>query len=59
MGSVMVNALMDSVWEYYEAVNVKVLSLAIGILVMIALATIGSKIKDVVVRNPVDSLKHE
>ena len=59
MGSVMVNALMDSVWEYYEAVNVKVLSLAILILVMIALATIGSKIRDVVVRNPVDSLKHE
>jgi putative ABC transport system permease protein len=59
LGTVMVNAMMDSVWEYYEAVNVKVLTLAISILVVIAVATIGYKIRGVTVTNPVNSLRHD
>ncbi|NOT73540.1 MAG: FtsX-like permease family protein [Cyclobacteriaceae bacterium] len=59
LGTVMVNAMMDSVWEYYVAVNVEIISLAVLILACIAFATIAYKIKDVVVANPVDSLRHE
>ena len=59
LGSVMVNAMMDSVWEYYVAVNASVLSLAVSILFAIALATIGFKIRRVTKANPVDSLRYE
>ncbi|MGE0772646.1 MAG: ABC transporter permease [Cyclobacteriaceae bacterium] len=59
LGTLMVNALMNSVWEYYEAVNLKVLSLAIVILFTIAVATIGYRVIAVSLANPVDSLKRE
>lgn len=59
LGTFMVNAMMDSVWEYYEAVDTMVITLAISILVCIALATIGYKIKRVATANPVDSLRYE
>ncbi len=59
LGTIMVNAMMDSVWEYYEAVDVTVISLAVVILSGIALATIGYKIRSVATANPVDSLRYE
>ena len=59
LGSVMVNSLMDSVWEYYVAINATVLTLAIAILFLIALATIGFKVTRVITANPVDSIKTE
>jgi putative ABC transport system permease protein len=59
LGTFMVNAMMDSVWEYYEAVDGLVITLAISILVCIAAATIGYKIKRVATANPVDSLRYE
>jgi putative ABC transport system permease protein len=59
MGTVLVNAMMNSVWEYYEAVDPKVLTIAIGLLFTIALFTIGAKIRNVVLSNPSDSLRHE
>ena len=59
LGSVMVNGLMGSIWEYYVAINFQVLALAITILFAIAIATIGYKIRKVAVTNPVDSLRYE
>lgn len=59
MGTVMVNGLMSTVWEYYEAINAQVISLAIIILFVIAVATIGYKILKVTKSNPVDSLRYE
>lgn len=59
LGTIMVNALMDSVWEYYEAVDVTVISLAVIILLGIAVATIGFKIRRVATANPVESLRYE
>jgi putative ABC transport system permease protein len=59
LGSVMVNSLMNSVWEYYEAVNAVVISLAMIILLAIAMTTIGFKVRRSVVANPVDSLRYE
>ena len=59
LGSVMVNGLMGSIWEYYVAINVQILSMAIIILFVIAVGTIGYKIRKVAVTNPVDSLRYE
>jgi len=59
LGSVMVNALMDSVWEYYVAIDIKVISLAVLILFAIATATIYAKISAVTKSNPVDALRHD
>lgn len=59
LGGVMVNGLMDTVWEYYVAVNAKVLTLAIGILATIAVVAIGYKIKRFAESNPVDAIRHE
>jgi hypothetical protein len=50
---------MDSVWEYYEAVDIRVLSIAVTALAAIAIGTIGAKIHSVAVSNPVDALRHE
>jgi ABC-type antimicrobial peptide transport system permease subunit len=47
------------VWEYYEAVDVAVISMAVVILLGIALATIGYKIRRVATANPVESLRYE
>ena len=59
LGSIMVNGLMDSIWEYYEAINIKVLSLASLILLTIAICTIGVKVARVSMRKPVESLRYE
>ncbi|MEQ8362877.1 MAG: FtsX-like permease family protein [Cyclobacteriaceae bacterium] len=59
LGSVMVNGLMSSVWEYYEAINSTVIGLAITILSVIAISTIGYKIFKVTVANPVEFLRQD
>lgn len=59
LGAVMVNALMDSVWEYYVAIDTKVITLAVLILFTIATATIYSRISTVTRSNPVDALRHD
>jgi putative ABC transport system permease protein len=59
MGSLMVNKLMDTVWEYYVATNFTVVSLAIIVLSSISLATIGLQIRKATISNPADALRHE
>jgi putative ABC transport system permease protein len=59
MGSILVNAMMDGVWEYYEAVDSRVLTIAIGLLFTIAVVTVGARIRSVTMSNPVDALRHE
>jgi putative ABC transport system permease protein len=59
LGTVMVNAMMNSIWEYYEAIDVKVLSLAISILFTIAVTTILLKIVRITFSNPVEALRYE
>jgi putative ABC transport system permease protein len=59
MGMMMANGLMNSVWEYYEGVGEKVITLGIGILFLIAAFTVGLKIRSVALSNPVDALRHE
>jgi putative ABC transport system permease protein len=58
-GSFLVNKMMDTVWEYYEAVDVAVLVLSISILFLISLLTVALKIFSVSVTNPVESLRYE
>lgn len=59
LGSVMVNKLMDSVWEYYEAVNPKVFMMAVFILLSIASVTIYSIVRRAATANPVNALRYE
>jgi putative ABC transport system permease protein len=58
-GSFLVNKMMDTVWEYYEAVDVVVLVLSISILFLISVMTVALKIVNVSVTNPVESLRYE
>jgi hypothetical protein len=58
-GSFLVNKMMDTVWEYYEAVDVVVLVLSISILFLISVMTVALKIFSVSVTNPVESLRYE
>ncbi len=59
MGAAMVNALMDSVWEYYVAVNPQILAMAMLILLSIAAATIFTLITRAARANPADALRYE
>jgi putative ABC transport system permease protein len=59
LGSVMVNGLMNSIWEYYEAINARVLLIATGILSVIAVCTIGFMVGKISLRKPVESLRYE
>jgi len=59
MGAVMVNKLMDSVWEYYVAVDTKVFTMAVFILFSIASVTIYSIVRRAATANPVEALRYE
>jgi ABC-type antimicrobial peptide transport system permease subunit len=58
-GSFLVNKLMDSVWEYYVAIDVRVITIAISVLFSIALFTVSNRLYEVIRANPSDSLRHE
>lgn len=58
-GSFMVNKMMDSIWEYYVAINTEVIALAVSILFTIAVLTVSFRIFKVSRTNPVDSLRYE
>ncbi len=59
MGATLVNALMDSVWEYYVAVNPTILMAAVFILLTIATATIYSIVTRATRANPAQALRYE
>jgi hypothetical protein len=59
LGAVMVNKLMDSVWEYYEAVDTKVFVLGVSILFAIASVTIYSIVRKATTANPAEALRYE
>ena len=58
-GSFLVNTLMNNIWEYYEAIDLLVLSTAMFSLFVIATLTVGLKIFRVSSTNPVESLRYE
>jgi|APTNR8051073442_1049403.scaffolds.fasta_scaffold00001_204 ABC-type antimicrobial peptide transport system permease subunit len=59
MGSFLVNKLMDTVWEYYVAIDIRVISLAVLILFVIAAATVSLRIFKATVTNPAEALRYE
>ncbi len=59
LGATMVNKLMDSVWEYYVAVDIKVFTLAVLVLISIASVTIYSIVRRAATANPVEALRYE
>jgi putative ABC transport system permease protein len=58
-GSFLVNTLMNNIWEYYESIDIIVLSISILSLFTIASITVALKIFRVSSTNPVDSLRYE
>ena len=58
-GSLLVNALMNNIWEYYEAIDVTVLSVSVVALFLIATMTVAMRIFRVSTTNPVESLRYE
>jgi putative ABC transport system permease protein len=58
-GSFLVNTLMNNIWEYYEAIDLFVLSASVLSLFFIATITIALKIYRVSSTNPVESLRYE
>lgn len=58
-GALMVNKLMDTVWEYYVAIGPKIIFSAVAILFTIACLTVSYKIFSVSRTNPAESLKSE
>ncbi|HOX82852.1 MAG TPA: ABC transporter permease [Chryseolinea sp.] len=53
------NALMGSIWKYYQSVNALTFVIAIGLMFFISFLTIGFKIMSVATMNPVKSLRDE
>ena len=58
-GSMMVNGMMSSIWEYYEAINFSVLASAILLMIGICLVTVSIKIVKNSLAKPVDALRYE
>jgi putative ABC transport system permease protein len=63
LGSVMsyllVNALMSSIWRYYQGLNALTFTLSIALLFIISLLTISYKIYSAAATNPVNTLRDE
>ncbi|MEO7988823.1 MAG: ABC transporter permease [Chryseolinea sp.] len=53
------NALMGSIWKYYQGVGISTFIIAIGLMFFISFLTIGFKIFNVANMNPVKSLRDE
>ncbi len=54
-----IDALMASIWAYYQAMSVFTVAVPLSFLFFIALSTASGKILTAAVRNPVDSLRYE
>lgn len=59
VGYTMCNLLMNSIWRYYQGVNVATFVISVALLFVISLFTVGYKIYNVATMNPVNSLKDE
>ena len=53
------NLLMGSIWRYYQGVNSLTFIVSVGLLFIISLITIGYKVFNVAMMNPVNSLRDE
>jgi ABC-type antimicrobial peptide transport system permease subunit len=59
VGYTMCNLLMNSIWRYYQGVNIVTFVASVSLLMLISFLTVGYKIFNVASMNPVDSLKDE
>jgi len=55
----MTNAIMGSIWKYYQGVNTMTFVVSISVLFAISFATIGYKVLGVARMNPVNTLRDE
>jgi ABC-type antimicrobial peptide transport system permease subunit len=59
IGYVMVDFSLDAAWEYYEKVGPRTIGLSVGIMLLLALLTVGLKIVNAARMNPVQNLRSE
>jgi putative ABC transport system permease protein len=59
LGYLMVNKMMDAVWEYYLEVNVVTLEMCVAFLLSVAIGTVGIKVFRTTLINPVNVLREE
>ena len=57
LGYLMVDKMMDAIWEYYLPVNVVTLGICIALLFLVAIVTVGYKTIVTALMNPVNSLR--
>jgi ABC-type antimicrobial peptide transport system permease subunit len=53
------SVIMSAIWKYYQATNILTYSMGVGLLLIIALLTIGYKSWHLARINPVDTLRDE
>jgi putative ABC transport system permease protein len=59
LGYLMVNKMMDAVWEYYLEVSYATLEICVAFLLSVALGTVGIKVFRTTLINPVNVLREE
>lgn len=59
LGYLMVNKMMNAVWEYYLEVNYATLEICVAFLLSVAIATVGIKVFRTTLLNPVNVLREE
>jgi ABC-type antimicrobial peptide transport system permease subunit len=59
IGYSMVDLSMDAAWEYYEKVGVVTIITSVGIMVLLAVLTVGFKTINAARMNPVKNLRTE
>ena len=53
------HAVMSSIWKYYQGVNAATFALAIALMLIISILTIGHKVFGIAMLNPVKTLRDE
>jgi ABC-type lipoprotein release transport system permease subunit len=58
-GYLLVDAMMDSIWDYYEATGTLTFMISISLMFVVSALTIGSKVLSAASMNPVNTLRDE
>jgi ABC-type antimicrobial peptide transport system permease subunit len=59
LGSYMGSMLMDSIWKYYVAMNIPSAIISVLLMLLISLITVGFKVYNAAMLNPVNTLRSE
>jgi ABC-type antimicrobial peptide transport system permease subunit len=59
LGYFMTDKMMDAIWEYYQPVNAITLAICVGILLGVAIVSVGYKTLVTALMNPVSTLREQ